>query len=547
MATVLPTTTILNYWFQNTNTDGMNKFWFDKSCDTYITEHFKEPVDNINYDNYLSYITKTDDMISLLIVGDQFTRNIYRDTEHRTKNDKWALKLALYMIEENLDLTVPLNHRYFILLPLRHNKTSMLLDIVCNRIKIYIKQYTEQNLDIPMSLIKFYNNTIQNYTYLTDTIILSNPSENMIYKDSFNTVLEQKVEKIDSYPPKIDSLRDSIKKFPYNNIANSLSGGVDSMVLQDLLKLDGKKVVAIHVEHCNRVEAKIEREFLEYYCAINEIPLYYRTISYINRDNDFLDRNLFEEETKKARFNLYKYVIEKENLDGVCMGHHMGDIVENVFTNIIKGRDTNDLMVMREMQEMMGVTIFRPLLKHMKDSIFEYAYYYKKSFFKNTTPPWSCRGVMRDTVIPTLKQQFGDFENNIIKFAEKYMHNSNFYESEMDKLIKIEHRELYSKLEYNMTIYDVIKDNIHKIFLNFMHSNGYHMVSNKSVNNFLIWLGGKKDNIIYISKDVLCYYNNNIIYIVNHTKIIDMKISKDILHTMFDNYLPSKLQKIILF
>lgn len=540
MAFVLPTTTILDYWFNNTSTDGMNKFWFDKSSDLYITEHFKELVDNINRDNYLSYITNMNDIVALHIVGDQFTRNIYRDTEHRTKNDKWVLELAITTIYNNMDLNVPLNHRYFILLPLRHNKNSKFLDLVCSRIKIYIKQYTEQNLDIPHSLIKFYNNTIQNYTYLTDTIVLSNPSENMIYKDNFNTVLEQNVEKLDSYPPKIDDLIHSIKSFPHNNIAVSLSGGVDSMVLLDILKKEGKKVVAIHVEHCNRAEAKIEREFLEYYCAINEIPLYYRTIYYINRENDFLDRNLFEEETKKARFNLYKYVIEKENLDGVCMGHHMGDIVENVFTNIIKGRDTNDLMVMHEMQEMMGVTIFRPFLKHTKDTIFDYAYYHKKSFFNNSTPPWSCRGVMRDTIIPALKRQFGDFENNIIKFAEKCHFNSTFYESEMEKKIKIESSEYYSKLELN----EFIKDNIHKILLNFMHSNGYHMVSNKSIANFLLWLEGNKLCQLYLSKDVFCFYRNNNIYFVNYTKIINMKVSKKELFTMFGDYLPAKLKNI---
>lgn len=542
MANMLHTTTILDYWFQNTNTDGMNKFWFDKSSDLYITEHFKELVDNINRDNYISYITNKNDIIALLIIGDQFTRNIYRDTEHRTKNDKWALELAMTTIYNNMDLNVPLNHRYFILLPLRHNKDSKLLDIVCSRIVLYIKEYTDQKLEIPNNLIKFYNNTIQNYTYLTDTIILSNPSENMIYKDNFNTVLEQNLEKLDIYPPKIDSLHDSIKSFPHNNIAISLSGGVDSMVLLHTLKQAGKKVVAIHVEHCNRVEAKIEREFLEYYCAINEIPLYYRTISYINRDNDFLDRNLFEEETKKARFNLYKYVVTKENLDVVCMGHHMGDIVENVFTNIIKGRDTNDLMVMHEMQEMMGVTIFRPFLKRMKDTIFEYAHYNAIPFFNNTTPAWSCRGVLRDTVIPALKRQFGDFESNIVKFAEKCQYNSNFYESEMNKQIKIEHFEYYSKLELDDTISICIKDNIHKILLNFMHSNGYHMVSNKSIGNFLIWLNGSKTSQLYLSKDVFCFHKNNNIYFVNYTKIINMKISKNELFTMFGDYLPAKLK-----
>ena len=91
------------------------------------------------------------------------------------------------------------------------------------------------------------------------------------------------------------------------DVAISLSGGVDSMVLLDCLKT--KHVVAIHLEYTNRKEGKIEREFLEYYCGKVNVPFYYRTIDYIVREDD---RELFEIETRKARFALYQYVVMKE-------------------------------------------------------------------------------------------------------------------------------------------------------------------------------------------------------------------------------------------
>jgi hypothetical protein len=71
------------------------------------------------------------------------------------------------MIQHDIDLTLPLPYRYFILLPLRHKKRSDLLDIVCKRIHIY-----KQTLDCP-SLRKFYTHTIQNYTELKDEIVYS--------------------------------------------------------------------------------------------------------------------------------------------------------------------------------------------------------------------------------------------------------------------------------------------------------------------------------------------------------------------------------------
>jgi tRNA(Ile)-lysidine synthetase-like protein len=538
---------VIKYWFQNINETDMNAFWFDQTSDQYITENFKEIVDSININNYKSYITDNNSMISLLIVGDQFTRNIYRnDNIMRTKNDCWALELAQHMIDNNIDLMVPLNHRYFILLPLRHNKTSKLLDIVCMRIKLYLSEYSS---NIPSSLVKFYTNTIQNYTYLTDSIKIGG---NIMYNEKFKEILETyDLNNNNNNSIPLDIISGKMKDKLYNNIGLSLSGGVDSMVLLNCLstcmKSFGNKVVAIHIEHCNRDVAKLEREFLEYYCNLLGVKLYYRTIDYINRSNDFIDRNIIEEETKKARFNLYKYVVEKENLNGVILGHHMGDIVENVFTNIIKGRNLNNLTVMKEMDTMYNVNIFRPYLNISKDVIFDYAHYNVIPYFLNSTPAWSCRGVLRDMVIPTLKKQFGAFEHNIIKFTQDLSEVSSFYEKEMNRYIDMMVVDTYMcKIVFDKEY--ILKENvIDMILLKIMHSNGYHMVKKKARKHFIEWLSGNKDTQIDLDKNLFSFYNkkNNYLYFVNYTKIAkEISIINNI-NMIFDNMIPQKIKNLI--
>jgi len=514
---------ILNFWFQGTTNETTNTFWFDKSLDKYITDNYKVLVDSSDK----HHIKDMYDKIALLIVGDQFTRNIYRNSTDRTKNDKWVLELALNMINNNEDIIYQLNYRYFILLPLRHAKVSSLLDIVCNRIKSYSSLYTT----IPHSLIKFYNNTIQNYAELYDTIKIGSKQE---YKAEFKTILENYEEQTSS----IDAIYNTCKK--YKNIGLSLSGGVDSMVLFNALKYNNINFIAIHIEYCNRVEAKIEREFLEYYCYINNIKLYYRTIDYISREDD---RNLFEVETRKARFNLYKYVINLEGLEGVMLGHHMGDVVENVFTNIIKGRSLDDITTMEEIQEQNGIMLIRPFIKLKKDDIVMMAQSNKIPYFLNSTPKWSCRGVLRDTVIPVLKKQFGDFENNIIKFTESCSHYTKFYHENINNKIKETVMNYGSKIEYNQDI--INNEIIEKILLNIMHRNGYHMVSHKLKNNFIKWLNGNKLNQIDLGKNMFCYYKNNYLYFVNYTKIINEKPEGKILFDCFDNYLSPKINTIL--
>jgi tRNA(Ile)-lysidine synthetase-like protein len=501
---MLPTNKILNDWFKDANEDTMHSFWFDKSIDKYITDTYKELVDSITIDNYKNYIHDKNDKISLLLIGDQFTRNIYRDTEYKTKNDIWALELAINIISSNKDLDYPLNYRYFILLPLRHAKKSGLLEIVYNSLHLYLQKYTDS-----ISLMKFYNHTIKDFSMLTDTIKTGTITP---YNKKFNTILEKYI-KIDK-EINFENIYDKCNGF--TNIGLSLSGGVDSMVLLHALRAKCN-VVAIHVEYCNRDEGQLEREFLEYYCNKIGVKLYYRTIDYMKRHDEYIDRTTFEIESRRARFNLYKYVIEEEKLEGICLGHHSGDTVENVFTNIIKGRSISDMTVMKEKQEQDNVVLFRPFLKLNKKELIEMAHCIGIPYFLNSTPFWSCRGVLRDNVIPILQKQFGDFESNIIKFTEEVEMYTSFYDKMMNCKFKKEKLEHFTKVEFDksMEINSIV---IEKLLLDIMHERGYKMVTHKCKLNFMNWLKGAMNNKIGLGKHMLCHYKDNYLYFVHNSK-----------------------------
>jgi tRNA(Ile)-lysidine synthase TilS/MesJ len=280
------------------------------------------------------------------------------------------------------------------------------------------------------------------------------------------------------------------------------------------------------------------------------VKLYYRTIHYINREGDnmlSIDRNVFEEETKKARFNLYKYVVDIEGLEGICMGHHSGDIVENVFTNMIKGRNISDLTVMKEEQNMYDVIIFRPLLSLTKDNIYDMAHANNIPYFLNTTPTWSCRGVLRDQVIPILKKQFGNFEQNIIKMTQSCEYYTSYHDNMMQKTkdsLEIVSMEYATRMKYSTDIVNMIL--LENILLDIMHGNKYPMISHKSRDNLMTWLKGDMKSMLDLSGTMFCYhgtkYLKGYIYFVNYKKIVDMKPERDYLFSMLDNYFPQKLR-----
>ena len=55
-----------------------------------------------------------------------------------------------------------------------------------------------------------------------------------------------------------------------------------------------------------------------------------------------------------------------------------------------------------------GVLIWRPLLRHHKGEIYEYAHRYGVAYFKDTTPAWSTRGRLRGSLLPAIEGVYGE-------------------------------------------------------------------------------------------------------------------------------------------
>ena len=202
----------------------------------------------------------------------------------------------------------------------------------------------------------------------------------------------------------------------------SLSGGVDSMVFLYLCNVYKKqnqlfKFGVVHINWNQRNESKQEADFIQDYITENNILYHFENVEHLFRNEN---RELFESKGKELRFNLYKQLIEKWNGDSVFLGHHKGDIIENVFTNMLNGNHLLDLGKMKYECNINGLTIVRPFLEINKSYIYDIASKYKIPFFKDTTPKWSNRGVIRNNIFPSIDKQFGKgFETGLLNMATK--------------------------------------------------------------------------------------------------------------------------------
>ncbi len=228
----------------------------------------------------------------------------------------------------------------------------------------------------------------------------------------------------------------------YNNkgIIVSLSGGVDSMVTLAILiflkKTHNFEIYTASIDYGLREESNDESNFLLEYTKTFGIKSYVSYVSGVSRKKeDSGSRSEFEEESRSLRFNTYKKIIMENDLDkdtGVFVAHHQDDIVENIFTNSMRGGNLLDLEVMKSSNVIHDVKILRPFIGFKKQVIYDFAHKFGVPYFLDTTPTWSKRGKMRNEIFPLLDSVFGvDWRNKLKHLGTQ----SNEWGNYIDKYI----------------------------------------------------------------------------------------------------------------
>ena len=503
---------VIDYWF---NHDFL-KFrpeWFDSSIDDEIRERFGTLHASAEKGELDSWTETTSGKLAYIIVLDQFTRNLYRDSDFR-RNDKKVLELVERMISNREDLQYEyFTQRMFVLLPLRHSKKS-------KHIRKVLELLEEYNSDSQI-IEKFKYATIRDLTkaegeYNYNTKI-SSPIDYTQYESILDTVYGSR-EKLNSNIDLEKVVKEYLVKYNIKRLGVSLSGGIDSMVLLQILKklLGTDNVICGYISHSNRDVGRLELQFLIEWCNNLEVKLVYRKVDYMNRES--VEREFYEEETRNIRFELYRHIVKDYNLDGICLGHHRDDIGENVMMNILQGRDVVDLKGMNDRKEMYGVTICRPMLKVKKDTVWNYGYTHNVSCFLDSTPDWSWRGVLRRQIYPKLDERLGSIHTLLAVLGDK----SEEWNTVIEKMV---FNPIYEKVEYlkNGCIVKLEKVALEmpssfytKLLVHIFHSMNVRMISNRCMTNFLEWL---KDT----SKDTHCRLSNGytaikectLVYLVN--------------------------------
>ena len=118
---------VLNFWFGNPEDADYGKprkFWFIKSLDTdkQIKSRFETTYQAAARGELNDWRTSALSCLALIIVLDQFPRNLYRGKPQSFATDRMALEMANYALEQNYDRQLLPVQRWFIYLPLEHSE-----------------------------------------------------------------------------------------------------------------------------------------------------------------------------------------------------------------------------------------------------------------------------------------------------------------------------------------------------------------------------------------------------------------------------------------
>lgn len=132
---------VLSFWF---NEIEPAQWWVkDEKFDLLIKDKFLTLHQNANKGELFHWRATAKGCLAEIIVLDQFSRNIFRDTADAFSSDPLALALAQEAIAQNKDGELSAAERTFLYMPFMHSESLLIHDIA---VKLYQKNGIAANL-----------------------------------------------------------------------------------------------------------------------------------------------------------------------------------------------------------------------------------------------------------------------------------------------------------------------------------------------------------------------------------------------------------------
>ena len=145
-----------------------------------------------------------------------------------------------------------------------------------------------------------------------------------------------------------------------------VSAGPDSMALLDMLRLQKKRLVVVHVNYHQRASAARDQKICEDYAERYKIPC-------VVYDAPESFEGNFQAFAREFRMNAFLEVQAAYQASGIYLAHHQDDQLETLVFQLLSKRQPAYLG-MKPVLKYRGSQLIRPLLKHTKQDLVNYCH-----------------------------------------------------------------------------------------------------------------------------------------------------------------------------
>ncbi|MBK9574395.1 MAG: DUF924 domain-containing protein [Rhodoferax sp.] len=133
---------ILHFWFEELT--AKQHFVKDAALDTTIRTRFGATLEAAARCELFAWRTTAQGRLAEIIVLDQFSRNVYRDTPRAFAQDALALVLAQELVASTQDRSLPVAQRVFAYMPYMHSESAL---VHAQAVALFSQPGMEGNLD----------------------------------------------------------------------------------------------------------------------------------------------------------------------------------------------------------------------------------------------------------------------------------------------------------------------------------------------------------------------------------------------------------------
>jgi uncharacterized protein (DUF924 family) len=136
---------ILHFWFEELT--AKQHFVKDAALDAIIHTRFGDTLEAAARRELFAWRTSAEGRLAEILVLDQFSRNVYRDTPRAFAHDALALVLAQELVASGQDRSLPEAQRVFAYMPYMHSESAL---VHTQAVALFTQLGIQDNLDFEL-------------------------------------------------------------------------------------------------------------------------------------------------------------------------------------------------------------------------------------------------------------------------------------------------------------------------------------------------------------------------------------------------------------